>query len=260
MTIWEAIILGFVQGATEFLPVSSSGHLVIAQTVLGIEIDGVVFEVAVHVATLLSVLVVYRSRVTQLLSGAVRREREAWTYLGMIVVATIPAGLLGVFAKDTIEGLFENPMAPGVALIVTGIVLWSSRSAMERAVHKHPGWTAALLIGCAQAFALIPGISRSGSTVVAALWLGIHAEEAAAFAFLIAIPAIAGAAVLQIPDLGMSPQLGTAPLVAGGVVAAITGVLAIRTFVAMLAKRSFHLFAPYCWLVGVGFLAFVMMR
>ncbi|MDA0313670.1 MAG: undecaprenyl-diphosphate phosphatase, partial [Gemmatimonadetes bacterium] len=179
MTIWEALVLGLVQGATEFLPVSSSGHLVIAQTVLGIEVDGVLFEVAVHVATLVSILWVYRERVIDLVSGVVAREKLALEYVGLLVVATIPAGLAGVFAKDQIERLFEDPMAPGVALIVTGVILWSSRGPIKRAAVERPTWTAAVVIGFAQAFALVPGISRSGSTVVAALWMGVYAKEAA---------------------------------------------------------------------------------
>ena len=173
MTIWEAVFLGFVQGATEFLPVSSSGHLVIAQTLMGIDMTGVVFEVAVHVATLVSILWVYRERVLALVSGIFAKDGKTYEYVGLLMVATLPAGLAGVFAKDWIEGLFENPMAPGIALLVTGVVLWSSRGPIERAALARPGWTAALAIGVAQAFALVPGISRSGSTVVVALWLGV---------------------------------------------------------------------------------------
>jgi len=244
MSLWESLILGIVQGATEFLPVSSSGHLVIVQNLLAVNIEGVAFEVAVHLATLVSI------------------DRESLEYAGLIIVATIPAGLLGVFAKDRIEALFDNPFVPGAALLVTGAILWSSRSTLERANDERPTWRAALLIGIAQAFALIPGISRSGSTVVAAMWLGLEAREAAAFSFLMAVPAIAGAAVLQIPDLaGAGPEgLSTSMLLVGGVAAGLTGVLAIRTFVAMLARRSFHFFAPYCWVVGALYLAFVTLR
>lgn len=262
MSTLEAILLGFVQGAAEFLPVSSSGHLVMTQVVLGIEIPGVLFEVAVHVATLVSILLVYRTRVTDLTVGALTGDRDAWQYVGLVVVATIPAGLLGVFAKDRIEALFENPWAPGVALLVTGAFLWSSRWALSRAEAPRPGWAAALLIGIAQAFALVPGISRSGATVVAALWLGVEAREAAAFSFLMAVPAIAGAAVLQMPDMGASGAAGlsTGVVVVGGLVAGVVGVLAIRTFVAMLARRSFHFFAPYCWAVGAAYLLYVGLR
>jgi undecaprenyl-diphosphatase len=258
----ESAILGFVQGATEFLPVSSSGHLVMAQALLGLEIPGVLFEVAVHVATLISILLVYRTRVGSLLQGAVRRDREALTYIGLVAVATVPAGLLGVFAKDAIEGLFDSTWAPGVALLVTGAFLWSSRGPLERASGVRPTWGAALLIGVAQAFALVPGISRSGATVVAALWLGLEAREAAAFSFLMAVPAVAGAAVLQVPDLGEGGVVALSPgvVMLGSVVAGVTGVLAIRTFNAMLERRSFHFFAPYCWIAGASYLVYLALR
>lgn len=259
MNTWEALVLGVVQGATEFLPVSSSGHLVITQVILGIEIPGVLFEVAVHVATLLSILLVYRQRVTTLAGGVVERDPDAIRYVLLIVVATIPAGLLGVFGQEFIEGLFNSPVTPGIALLVTGSFLWTTRRALGRAVHEQPGWVAAVLIGMAQACALVPGISRSGATVVAALWLGIHAREAAAFSFLMAVPAIAGAAVLQIPDLGGGLGLPVIPLLVGSAAAAVTGVLAIRTFVALLARESFHFFAPYCWAVGAGFLVYLQL-
>ena len=257
MSGWEAALLGLVQGATEFLPVSSSGHLVMAQAVLDIEVPGVLFEVAVHVATLVSILFVYRGRVTDLVRGAVTGERDAWAYVGLLAVATVPAALLGTLGGDAVEALFEAPPVAGVALLVTGTFLWSSRAALDRAGSDRPTWVAALLIGVAQAFALVPGISRSGATVVAALWLGLEAREAAAFSFLMAVPAIAGAAVLQVPELADGAALSVAALGAGAAVAAVTGVLAIRTFVALLGRRAFHLFAPYCWLVGALFLAYL---
>ena len=260
MTVWEAAVLGFVQGATEFLPVSSSGHLVITQSVLGSATQGMLFEVAVHVATLLSILLVYRARIVGLASGVLKGDREALAYVGLIVTATIPIVIAGRLAQDRIEALFDNPMVSGVGLLVTGVVLWSSRGGIARGARERPALTAAVLIGLAQVCAVVPGISRSGMTVVAALWLGVYAEEAAAFSFLMAIPAIAGAAVLQIPNLGSASALGITPLLVGSAVAAATGVLAIRTFVAMLDKRSFHLFAPYCWLVGGAFLSYLWVR
>ncbi len=260
MTVWEAALLGFVQGATEFLPISSSGHLVIAQTVLGTAMDGVLFEVAVHVATLLSILIVYRARIVDLARGVVERDRDALAYVGLLCTATIPIVVVGGLSRDRIEALFENPWVSGVGLLVTGAVLWSSRRGIARAARERPALTAAGLIGLAQVCALVPGVSRSGATVVAALWLGVYAEEAAAFSFLLAIPAIAGAAVLQIPSLGSATALGVTPLLVGSAVAAVTGVLAIRAFVAVLDKRSFHLFAPYCWLVGGAFLSYLWMR
>ena len=263
MSFLEAFLLGVVQGAAEFLPISSSGHLVMTQVVLGIEVPGVFFEVAVHVATLVSIVLVYRGRIVELARGALRGDRDAWGYIGLVALATVPAGLLGVFAEDPIEALFEDPWVPGLALIVTGAFLWSSRSALQHAQSAlRPGWLAALLIGVAQACALVPGISRSGATVIAALWLGIEAREAAAFSFIMAIPAIAGAAVMQIVEVTAAEPSGLSAgdVLAGSLAAGVVGVVAIRTFVAMLARRSFHFFAPYCWVVGSAYLLFLVLR
>ncbi|MBW3533843.1 MAG: undecaprenyl-diphosphate phosphatase [Gemmatimonadetes bacterium] len=259
MSWWESIVLGFIQGATEFLPVSSSGHLVIGQALLGLSIPGVFFEVAVHVATLLSVLVVYRARVWGLVHGCcVRRDRESWGYVGLLALATVPAGLVGVLWKDDVEALFDSPAVVGWALLVTGALLFSTRWALRKAEREHLTMRIALAIGVAQAFALIPGISRSGSTVVAALWLGVAPVEAAAFSFLMSIPAIGGAAVLSVPDLLTGgPGVSTTALALGAVAAAVTGVLAIRTFVVMLKNRSFPAFAWYCWAAGGAFLVWV---
>ncbi len=259
MSLWEALILGVVQGATEFLPVSSSGHLVIAQALLGIDLPGVVFEVVVHLATLVSILLVYRGRVGKLIRGVVSGDGGALRYTGLLILATIPAAAVGLLWKDEIEALFDDPVVPGVALLVTGAILWTSRWALERADRPEPSAGGSILVGIAQAFALIPGISRSGSTTITALWLKVDPEEAAAFSFLMAVPAIAGAAVLQIPDMAHTTGAGALPLLVGGIAAAVTGVLAIRTFVAMLARRSFHFFAPYCWAVGALYLLWLQM-
>jgi undecaprenyl-diphosphatase len=239
--------------------VSSSGHLVIGQRLLGINLTGVHFEVAVHVATLLSVLIVYRQRISTITSGALRGDRDAWGYLGMIVVATIPAVGLGLGLSGLIERAFDVPAVTGVALVGTGAVLWSSKLPLGRNLKTPISMRAAVLIGLAQAVALIPGVSRSGSTVVTAVWLGIDPEEAAAFSFLMAIPAIGGAAVLQIPDLMTAGRLDVSvgALWVGGTVAAVTGVLAIRTFLMLLERKGFHAFGAYCALAGLGFLSFL---
>ncbi|MGE0161190.1 MAG: undecaprenyl-diphosphate phosphatase [Gemmatimonadales bacterium] len=259
MTYWESIILGFVQGATEFLPVSSSGHLVIAQTLLGVSASGIVFEVAVHLATLVSILVAYRARLGDLARRSLARDTDALRYLALIVVASVPAGLVGVLAEDQVEALFESPVVPGLGLLFTGVLLWTTRSALPRATGSVSTWGIALAIGLAQALAITPGVSRSGTTIVAALWLGVEAREAAAFSFLMAIPAIAGAAVLELPNLEGS-GLTAGPLLAGSLVACVTGILAIRTLVLLLDRRAFHAFAPYCWAVGALFLAYLAMR
>ena len=221
MSLLDALILGLVQGFTEFLPVSSSGHLVIGQALLDIRIPGVAFETAVHVATLFSVLLVFRKRVGGLVTGVFRLDPESWRYVGLLALATLPAVVVGLGAREALEGLFEAPQVAGGALLVTGGFLWTSRRAMARAPLRKPGVWDAVFMGLAQAFAIIPGISRSGSTVVAGLWLGIEAEEAATFSFLMAVPAILGAAVLQLPELvagaeGLEAAIGLGPLLLGG--------------------------------------------
>lgn len=258
MSLLEALILGFIQGATEFLPVSSSGHLVMGQAFMDIRLPGVAFEIAVHVATLASVLLVYRKRVRDLVVGLLKREGKAWRYGGLLVLATIPAAVVGVGLGDFIEGLFDSPVVAGVALLLTGSFLWTTKWALERSPSGTPGVLVAILMGVAQAFAIIPGISRSGATVVAGLWMGVEAEEAAAFSFLMAVPAILGAAVLEAPELmDAGVSLGVMVLLLGALVAAITGILAIRIFVSMLKHRSFHRFGPYCWAAGGFFLLYL---
>jgi undecaprenyl-diphosphatase len=259
MTVWESLILGAVQGVTEFLPVSSSGHLVMGQALFEIRIPGVRFEVALHVATLASVLLVYRARIRTLLTTAVlRREREELRYLGLLLVATIPAGTVGILLGDSLEALFDRPSVVGIALIATGALLFSTRWALRRESSPKIAVGSALLIGVAQAFAIIPGISRSGATVVTALWLGVSPVEAAAFSFLMSIPAIAGAGVLQLGGLGETPGAPSGLVLAlGSVAAAAAGILAIRLFLVMLKNRSFPAFAWYCWAAGLCFLAWL---
>ena len=255
MTWWEGAILGFLQGATEFLPVSSSGHLVMGQALLGLRLPGLGFEVALHLATLISVLVVYRERIGSLLAGVVRGDSPSLRYAGLLVVASIPAALVGIGFEERFEALFDIPWVTGVALVVTGVILWTSRAALRREPQRAPGLVDAVLMGIAQAAAIIPGISRSGSTVVTGLWKGVDPQEAAAFSFLMSIPAVGGAALLKAPEmLGGDAGASTGVLLVGAGVASVTGILAIRTFVAMLRHRSFHRFAPYLWVVGVLFL------
>lgn len=261
MSAWQAVLLGIVQGATEFLPISSSGHLVMGQELLGVRIPGVAFEVALHVATLLSVIVVYWARLARLIVGALRGERDAWRYLARLAVATVPAGVAGVAGGDLVERVFEDAAVSGVALLVTGAFLWTMRWALPRADRQTLGWWDALLVGLAQGVALVPGISRSGATVVAAVWLRVRPREAAEFSFLLAIPAILGAAVLEFPKLADGGGgVGAVALGAGALAAATTGVAAIRAFVRLLERQTFHRFGVYCWVVGALFLVYLLAR
>lgn len=249
MTWWEGILLGVVQGLTEFLPVSSSGHLVLGEALLGLQPPGVFFEVTVHVATLVAVLLVYRGRILELF-GAFAGDAGARRSILLLAVASAPL-VLGAVFQDFFERVFHSVPLVGVNLLVTGAFLWSTRWTPPPA-RPEPGVPGALGIGFAQVAAIFPGISRSGATVSAGLWLRVDPVRAAEFSFLMSIPAIVGAAVLQVPDLVTQgrPAIATAPLVLSFLAALLSGVVAIRLLVSLLARRAFHRFAPYCWTVG----------
>lgn len=259
MTYWQGLILGVVQGLTEFLPISSSGHLVVAEAAVGLTMPGVLVEVALHVATLLAVVIVYWQRLGELALGAVRGSRQAWSYIGLLVLGSIPAGLVGFFFASFFERMFDALAAVGVDFLVTGCILWSTRWALGTERLERPTSAGAVGIGFGQALAIFPGISRSGTTVAVGLWLGIDPVRAAEYSFLLAIPAIGGAALLQVPNFEANiAAVGSGPLAASFVAALISGVVAIRLLVALLRKRAFHRFAPYCWAIGLVTLAWAL--
>jgi len=256
----EAVVLGLIQGLTEFLPVSSSGHLVMIQSLLGLEQDGVAFEVVLHVATLVSVLLFYRRRVLELVVGALRGRIDALRYGAKLAVATLPAVAAVLVLGSFLEAQFESPATAGVGLLLTGAMLWTTRGTATRARADEPSWAAAVLIGCAQAFAILPGISRSGATVSMALALGVAPAAAAEFSFLMSVVAIAGAALRTIPEIGALPSEDLGPLMLGAAVAMASGVAAIWLFVRLLRTRAFYRFAYYTWSVGALFLLWLALR
>jgi undecaprenyl-diphosphatase len=259
MTYWQGIVLGVVQGLTEFLPISSSGHLVVAEAAVGLTMPGVLVEVALHVATLLAVVIVYRDRLLRLAGGAVRGKRDAWRYIGLLVLGSVPAGIVGVLFAGFFESLFDALAVVGVDFLITGAILWSTRSVIAKAQADTPSGPGALAIGVGQALAIFPGISRSGTTVAAGLWLGVDPVKAAEYSFLLAIPAIGGAAILQLPHLEADiAMVGAGPLAVSFIASLVSGIIAIRLLVALLQRRAFHRFAPYCWAVGLVTLAWVL--
>jgi undecaprenyl-diphosphatase len=252
MTWWQGVVLGVVQGFTEFLPISSSGHLVVAESVIGLRTPGVLVEVVLHVATLLAVAIVYWRRLVDLAVGVVTRRADAWRYVGLLAVGTIPAALIGFFFADWFERAFDSLTIVGVNFLLTAAILWSTRWSSRPAVKSEPTVSGATGIGFAQALAILPGISRSGSTIAAGLWLGLDPVRAAEYSFLLAIPAIVGAADLQIPDLTtVSVDVGVGPLAVGFITSLVAGIVAIRVLVVLLEKRAFHRFAPYCLILGL---------
>jgi len=251
----EALFLGFVQGLTEFLPVSSSGHLVILQSWLGVHQEGMLFEIVLHVATLASVLIFYRRRVAELATGVLGGEPRAWRYVAKLALATVPAVLAVLLIGDFFEAQFESAPAAGAGLLLTGSILFTTRRTVETAHLEEPSWASAWWIGCAQVLAIFPGVSRSGSTVAAALALGVAPAAAAEFSFLMGTIAIAGAALRSLPELaGMPVELG-GPLLLGMAAALVSGIAAIWLFVRLLGRHGFHRFAYYTWALGLLTLA-----
>ncbi len=256
MSYFDAIVLGLVQGLTEFLPVSSSGHLVMAQVFLGVPSPGVFLEVALHLATLLSVIVVYRARLAQLILGMFRRDPEALRYIGLLLLATLPVVVIGLFFRHQIEAAFDTPYVTGFMLLATGFILWSTGLNTGDRPHDRPTTLHAVAMGVSQCLALLPGISRSGTTIAAGLWTGLRGERAAEFSFLMSLPAVGGAAVLQATELGDGIAVD-GPLAAGFVVALLSGVAAIKSLVWLVRRQGFHKFAWYVWGVGLFFLAYL---
>ena len=258
MTLWQGILLGLVQGLTEFLPVSSDGHLAVIGHVAGVHTPGVFVEVALHVATLGSILVVYGRRFWQLVVGVLRRQPDALRYAGLLIIGMIPAGLVGIFLQHLIERAFQSLWAAGGGFLVTAACLWSTRHRGPEGASQ-PSPRGALIIGLAQAFAPLPGVSRSATTISSGLWVGLGAVAAADFSFLMAIPLIAGAGLVEARHASADiAQVGAVPLLVGCIVAFLSGVFAIRFLVAMLRRGRFYQFAPYCLAIGLFTLAYAL--
>lgn len=254
------LVLAVIQGLTEYLPVSSSGHLVLTRLFTD-DADllptGATVEVWLHLGTLLAVLFFYRGRVLGLAQGVFgvgQQVGDQRRLFALLLLGSLPAGIVGVFFEHEIEPLFSSATAVGIALLVTGSVLWASRWVRDGKLELDQlAWRAALLIGLVQALAIAPGISRSGMTIVAGIGLGLTVEAAAAFSFLLSIPAILGAAVLKVPKMFEEQQatLENSWLLMSFVTAFVVGYLALGALLWLARGRKLSWFAPYCWLVGV---------
>ncbi|NLJ55650.1 MAG: undecaprenyl-diphosphate phosphatase [Firmicutes bacterium] len=254
MNYGEALGLGLLQGLTEFLPVSSSGHLVIAQYFLGIKQPGVTLEVMVHFGTLLSIVWVFRRDILQLLTGIFSDAGEK-RFGVLLFWGLIPTGVMGVLFGSFFTSIFAQPHLVGLALLVTGfIILAISKVDVKSKGVKKMKVTDALIIGLFQGIAIIPGITRSGSTILGALWRGLDRETAVRYSFLLALPVIAGATLLEMKDfLGVTANLKIIyPYLVATLVAFISGIFAITLFIKLLNEGRFYYMAYYCW--GLGFL------
>ncbi len=257
MSIIEAIILGLIQGLTEFLPVSSSGHIEIGKAILGVEVkENLQFTVAVHAATVLSTLVVFRKEIIDLFIGFFMfKMNDETKFVIKILLSTIPVLFVGVFLKDEVERLFDgNLLVVGVMLLVTALLLTLSKY-LQRANTKPIGYRNAFIIGIAQAIAVMPGLSRSGSTISTGLILGNHRDEVAKFSFLMVIIPILGAAVLDIAK-GEFVTVDIQPIIAGFIAAFISGYVACSWMVKLVRKGNLIWFALYCAIVGLTAIIF----
>ncbi|HEY7472197.1 MAG TPA: undecaprenyl-diphosphate phosphatase [Gemmatimonadota bacterium] len=252
MTVVDAVLLGLVQGLTEFLPVSSSAHLVMGEELLGLNEPGVAFDVFVHGATLLAVLIYFRRRIVELV------RRGSWSYAGKILVGTIPAGLAGVLFETQLESTFADLGLLVVTLVVTGALLLSLDAIpADRPETVEPSWWHAWWMGCAQMVSILPGISRSGATIVTGRWLGLAPAAAAEFSFLLSVPAIAGAVVLQAGEIQRTGVGDGAAYLAAWIAAFGSGIAAIMLVFRTLAGRRFSLFGWYCLAAAAAFGAWV---
>ena len=266
MDILQGIIIGIVQGLTEFLPVSSSAHLVFIQNILGVQ-SSLAFDTFLHLGSLLAVLWFFRadiikmilswiSSLSDIIHGRFREgfyddpyKRLAW----YVIIATIPVGLAGVFFEDSVDALFSGALyVPAFFLFVTGTILYLSQRMTSGSINfrnitgKH-----ALFMGLGQACAILPGLSRSGTTIAAGLVAGLDKEFAAKFSFILSIPAILGAFILQVKDIGSAMDANFLPVFLGFVAAFISGYIAIKWMLDLIQKRNLDIFAYYCWIVGI---------
>lgn len=266
MGLLKAIILGVVQGLSEFLPISSSGHLVLAEELLNFHEGGLAFEVFVHFGTLVAVFWVFRTDIGKMIlnipamfkikSNSLSQESRQYAIMNIqIILASIPAAVIGLLFEDQIEQLFESHVLVLFMLLVTGLMMISSRFVKE--TRTEIKGSHAFIIGMAQALAIIPGISRSGSTIVSGLWMGLPRQKVARFSFILSTPVILGATLLKLKDLFIAPPPTgeLVNLVAATIAAMISGYFAIVWLLVIIRRQRLDLFGYYCLAVSlIGFL------
>ena len=263
----QALILGLVQGLTEFLPVSSSGHLAIGREILGVEAAGdIVFEIMVHVATVLATIIVFRKQIWKLLCGLFKfKYNDETDYILKICVSMIPVFIVGMLFKDKVESMFSSLLVVGLALVVTAMLLFFSdiyggRGRVAAGQYRNGiGWWQALVIGIGQALAVIPGLSRSGTTISTGLLCGVKRGDVAQFSFLMVLVPILGEAFLDLVGGDVaSSSVGAGLLLVGFLAAFVSGLFACKVMIALVRKARLRWFALYCALVGLAVIIFTM--
>ncbi len=254
MSLAEAVFLGLLQGLTEFLPVSSSGHLVIFQHLFGISQPGVTFEVLVHFGTMLSIITVFWGDLLALFKGLASSREQKKLFL-LLLTGTIATGFVGIVLGSFFKGLFEQPVVIGFMLLVTGFIVYMIARMSKYTEGKTVSQMSlmdGIITGIFQGAAIIPGISRSGSTILAALFRGVKRQTAIKYSFLLALPAIAGATFLEALEIIRMGEVPTylSLYILSAVLAFLSGILAIKIFIRLLNEGKFHYFSCYCWLAG----------
>jgi undecaprenyl-diphosphatase len=261
-----AIALGIIQGITEFLPVSSSGHLVLLQNVFGLAEPELLLNIWLHVGTLMAVVIVFYKEIFSILTTlmnfphiyrthkglvAMFKHNQDVRLVGLIIFGSIPTGILGILFHEMADQIFSSVQLVGIMLLITGTFLWLTRWTN---IHGRPlsrmKVSDSLMIGLAQGLAILPGISRSGATISAALFLGIDRELAGRFSFLLCIPAIVGALIVSLKSSNIYSTIPVEGIFAGTVAAALTGFFALKLLLKLVRQGGFYYFSPYCWIVG----------
>jgi undecaprenyl-diphosphatase len=257
VTLIEIFILAVVQGLTEWLPISSSGHLVITQKALGLNLP-LIYSVMLHLGTLIVVLTAFRKDILEIIKAVAKRDFQ--TQQGklalFIVIGSIPTAIIGLVFHDFLESLFSNLPAVGAALLITGIILFLSE---KRIGNKKMNTTDSLLIGLAQAIAIIPGISRSGATISTALLRKIDKKTAFKYSFLLSAPAIAGATIIESKQLALG-NIDPIPLLLGTIISMIVGYFSLKLLQKIVMNEKIHLFAYYCWAAGATIILFTILQ
>ncbi len=253
MTLFQSILLGVIQGLTEFLPVSSSGHLALVQSFIkDFKQPGLLFDVSLHVGTIFAVVIYFRKRIIEIFKNL--------KLLGLVLASTAVTGVIGVAFKETFENMFSDIRLIGAAFVVTGIILLLAERVKEGSkTEKEMSLPNALFVGLIQGVAIIPGISRSGSTIAGGLFAKLDRKFATEFSFLLSVPAVLGAAVLESRHLTKSDMIGVNPVVylAGIIAAAIVGFLCIKLLVNLIQKKKLYYFSIYLFLLGTTVLIFL---
>jgi undecaprenyl-diphosphatase len=253
----QAVLLGLIQGVTEWLPISSTGHLRIAEQLLGLTLP-LLFDIALHVGTLIIILFFFRKDIKLILMALVSGDfkTENGKLIPLVIVGTVPTAIIGVVLSSTIETYFNSFLPIAGAFLTCGVVLYASKTGNEK--KEHVTYISALVIGVAQGAALIPGLSRSGLTIATALMLGVRREKAFKFSFLLSVPAVLGALGLTLYEQHTMLTLvgvGWTEILLGIVVSMVVSYFALKFLWKAIAGRKFYLFAFYCWLIGVALLA-----